>query len=502
MKRRTFLQAAGVLGFGSAVFHGFGLTPTAIAASRFGRSIENLGLEFTSVSASKAPQIINIFLYGGPSELAGNLSNIGDIMANSQNAYDPNFDPDNNNTIVTPNYFWSDAGGTLMEEMISKKQMSIYRTVFRKVDNNRGHGASVTQNLLGNLDQSRPGIGTNLAYIIAKNNPFNKPAEDLVLPIVTLEGDTAVFNNGDASILSQLKPVALNDRLQNPYSRSTNSRLGSDSDGKKEDALEALALETAKENKIFPKVTEAFNKRGQLATKIEEILDPEVVNSRIDEYNAILPEDGQINYANNNFGRRLKAAVSLALENRETMFISLGSGGLGGWDDHSEALEDNGGYRDRMTSLMSAISTAMTHIDAAGDSANGDLYRANAHNIIINVFGDFGRIVNLNDSLGWDHGNNQNFYTFGGKNIRGSNALGKIVGTTERVGKYGQNGQFTEPTKDSYTFEPFAIAASIYKYFGVADPTLLTKSDAFTQGFEAIDESVSGETLKPWPPAA
>jgi uncharacterized protein (DUF1501 family) len=101
--------------------------------------------------------------------------------------------------------------------------------------------------------------------------------------------------------------------------------------------------------------------------------------------------------------------------------------------------------------------------------------------IIINVFGDFGRNVNVNDSKGWDHGNNQNLYTFGGADIP-DRTLGKLVGKTRRIGTAFQNRQFTSPTDDSYQCEPFAIASTLFKYFGVQNPEVLT-------GEPAIDES-------------
>jgi uncharacterized protein (DUF1501 family) len=106
---------------------------------------------------------------------------------------------------------------------------------------------------------------------------------------------------------------------------------------------------------------------------------------------------------------------------------------------------------------------------------------ASADSVVINVFGDFGRNVNLNNSMGWDHGNNQNLYTLGGSGIPGR-ALGKLVGRTHRIGTPFQNRQFTSPTADSYQCEPFSIASTIFKYFGVQNPEVLT-------GEPAIDES-------------
>lgn len=172
---------------------------------------------------------------------------------------------------------------------------------------------------------------------------------------------------------------------------------------------------------------------------------------------------------NSNFGNRLRAAVSLAIGNPDTVFISLGSGGLGGWDDHSGAIED---YVPRMRGLMEALQVAIRH-----------MILEDADNIVINVFGDFGRNVNLNGSMGWDHGNNQNLYTLGGSAIPGR-GLGKLVGKTYRIGTPFENRQFTSPTAGSYQCEPFSIASSIFRYFGVQNPEVLT-------GEPAIDESTN-----------
>jgi uncharacterized protein (DUF1501 family) len=114
---------------------------------------------------------------------------------------------------------------------------------------------------------------------------------------------------------------------------------------------------------------------------------------------------------------------------------------------------------------------------------------ASADNVVINVFGDFGRNVNLNNSMGWDHGNNQNLYTLGGWGIPGR-ALGKLVGRTQRIGTPFQNRQFTSPTADSYQCEPFSIASTLFKYFGVQHPEVLT-------GEPPIDESGPDDEKKP-----
>lgn len=448
MKRRDFLKGMGLGAMGIAageVFRGFPIAHAAPAGFDPSR------VNFSGVSAANLPRYINIFLYGGPSELAGNLTNIADISANSQNVYPGSVLGD-----ITANGFWGSAGGNIMESLIASNDMSIYRTMNRIKDDNKGHGASITQNLLGSLDAQNPGIGTTLAWILENNNPFGKPVTDLLFPIVSFEGESIAFNAGGLQVNTALRPVSLNANLNNPYQRSNS---GAAPNGSARDiSLEDLAAYT---NGIadLPSLTDSFTKRGTFAAELEANLTDAAIEASLGAVG--LPPT---HYPSSNFGQRLRAAVSLSLANPETVFISLGSGGLGGWDDHSQAINS---YSTRMQSLMEAIQAAITHINASTGSI------AHANKIIINVYGDFGRNVNLNNSMGWDHGNNQNLYTFGGKGIAGR-GLGKVVGTTQRIGSPGVNRQFTSPAPGSYQFEPFALASTMYRTFGVTNPEVIT----------------------------
>lgn len=82
MKRRQFIQSAGAFAV-SAV------APSLFTQQHFikqARAAANIN-QANFIVPTRLPQVINIFLYGGPSELAGNLTNIADINANSQNPY-------------------------------------------------------------------------------------------------------------------------------------------------------------------------------------------------------------------------------------------------------------------------------------------------------------------------------------------------------------------------------------------------------------------------------
>ncbi|MGD8992235.1 MAG: DUF1501 domain-containing protein [Desulfobacterales bacterium] len=455
MTRRQFLKVAGIGGLSLTV-------PPMVWKNEVQAALPDT---LNYVAPAMMPQIIHIFLYGGPSELAGNLTNIEEIAANSQNPYPASLDPDNANNDITANNFWGSAGGDIMEQLLANAEMSVYRTINRIKDDSKAHGRSISQNLVGNLDLSNPGIATTLAAVLEKFNPFGKAVDELLLPFVTFEGDSRVFSPGDLDIAPALRPLALDANFNNPYTRSENNFLNAVNDQK----LEDLAQATSNLFPQFEKVNNAFIKRSELADFIESSFNSETIIEEL----PIDPDSGQkIQYPNTNFGNRLRAAVSLAIKNPESLFISLGSGGLGGWDDHSDSLTR---YPGRIQRLMEALQVACRHLTLA--KVNND------NNICINVFGDFGRNVNLNDSSGWDHGNNQNLYTCGGANIP-DRALGKLVGKTQRIGTAFQNRQFTSPTDDSYQCEPFAIASTLFKYFGVQNPEVLT-------GEPAIDESDS-----------
>lgn len=461
MNRRSFLKLAAMSGL-TAIMPPLFLNRNAWAALP-----DTIVYEAPDV----LPTIINIFLYGGPSELAGNLTNFTEINANSQNPYPSDIE-------LTTNDFWVAAGGNIMESLLTSGDLSIYRTVNRIKSDTKGHGLSVTQNLVGNLDVYNPGIATTLAAILeqqARVNPnlFGKPIDELVLPFVSFEGDSKIFNLGDLNPSLVLRPMNLNENFANPYERNQYWYLDGGAGNTNDVALEAMARDVGTLNAPRrAKVEESFVKREELEAYIDEHFNEENVEGSIPE---------GVEYPDNTFGDKLKAAVSLAVNNPDTVFISLGSGGLGGWDDHSGGIDD---YPPRMQGLFDALEAAAKHLRVAYE----DLGVISAGSVVINVFGDFGRNVNLNDSMGWDHGNNQNLYTLGGWGIDGR-VLGKLAGRTQRIGTPFQNRQFTSPTADSYQCEPFSIASTIFKYFGVQNPEVLT-------GEPAIDESGTDDEKK------
>ena len=513
MKRRNFIKSMGALGAivsAPTIFHNEAFIKQAKAAAAIN--------EANFVPPAVLPQVINVFLYGGPSELAGNLTNIDDIHANSQNPYTAatnaggagpeilRFTNDPNGGEITQNGFWFSAGGEAMEDMLASGDLSVYRTINRRKENTRAHRPSILSSQKGNLDiEMSGGIGTTIASVLYANKGMidgssllgGRPLEELVLPFVSFEGESSAFapdsSANSVNLPLQLRGISLDQNFNNPYTRSTGIGNGATIDA----IVNKIAPATSSR---FQKVTDGFTNRESLEGKVnrfstnleDDTLLPVVPDTDPDANPNDPPGSRRLMYPNNNnFTQRVKAAVTLAMQNPDSLYISVG-GGLGGWDDHDNSISK---YETRMTQLMEVLRVAAKHIRLGQRvDENGIPTGVPSDNILINVHGDFGRNVNLNGSMGWDHGNNQNLYTIGGSAVRPVGALGKVVGRTERFGDSNENRQFTRPTSDSYEAEPMSIASTVYSYFGVQNPEVLTKdSDMNPGGDPAIDETVAGE---------
>jgi len=509
MNRRMFLKAL-------AAVSGASIIPQTFSLSSMYRQA-NAGVTYSSLNVTPPavmPQIINIFLYGGPSELAGNLSNITDIEQNSQNKYSDFFPdilvPQTAGGSVTRSGFWGSnssgngtdnglgAGGDDMQFLLDEGHMSVYRTMMKRKNTSQSHRESILMSQKGSLDiDFAPGFGFKLAALISENRTLYEGitslaggttisnVDNLIMPFVSvLDGDTRIFDK-DTSVTVPLlfNGISVNAELGNPFSRpySGDGRANSQSD---EDVFDALVQKTLdQDSRNYAEVLEAFKLRQDLATAmgVYDTADLSVLPA-VSDPNDISANGGgtALAYPDTSIGRSLRAAVTLAVENPGTLFATVG-GAFGGWDDHNNGVDR---YPQRMRNVFDALRVAMMHIKYSHNAAtqiNG-LTRP-TDNIIINVFGDFGRRVNLNSSLGWNHGNNQNFFTLGlngnrpGLRTAAGGDLGKIVGTTVRTGNAGEDGQYTKPANGSYEFEPMSVAANIYKYFGVDYSTPISESN-------------------------
>jgi len=447
MKRRNFLKLS--LLTGSAI-----LAPELIYASKL--DLSRISFSSATYNNNRAQTLI-VYLYGGPSQLAGNLTNLDEIRALSKNDY--NYF----GTITkTANNLWKEAGGSEMEALIGNGDMTIFRTCYSQVReerNNKAHGLCTFQNQKGTFDESAGGIITNIAQILDAQGQIDS---DTLMPFVTMEGESKFYEEGHKALSGYLKPVGINETLSNPYKREGVRRSSyyteeekesapdtyskSDDKGGFDPALTAKMDQLAQQYNRPGKIKDTFTKRGKLSNFIHTVS------------TATTPDLGEDAYPkNSNFAQRIETAIKLLIHNADTKILTLGTGGLGGWDDHNEAKE----YIQRMKDLFAALKSAMAHLRAEGKDQT----------INIMVFAEFGRNVNLNSANGWDHGNLQNLYVLGGKGY--FNHKG-VVGETKIVGTGKANRLFMRPKEGSYWFEPMSIAATLYKIYGIENPEIMT----------------------------
>ena len=436
--RRHFLKGLGALGIASVLPRGL-----------YSADLDYDAIEFDpTIYENNNPQTIIIYLYGGPSELAGNLTNIEEISSKSQNPYP--LGNDRYMKIVEKYGLWGNAGGDAMARMLDTGDLNLFRTCYRTVDNLKAHGECTSQAQRGSDIEGGAGVIANLAAILYRKGVVTEPTgnDDVgkSIPFVTMEGESTFFAEEDLNLNPFLKPVAFGSGSDNPYKR----------DGWYYEKKVLNKENNTTYGNYFDAIAQRFNPEGKIREAFERRVTLERFANEIHELS--LP-DG-IEYPNNTFGNRLKTAMNLLIHNEHTKVVSMGSPGLGGWDDHSNAIDR---YTRRMTDLMESIEMAMAHAKTAGK-----------RNINIVVFGEFGRNVNYNNSLGWDHGNNQNVYWFGGWDYM--NRLG-IVGETEVTG--GGTRIYTRPKNfgkagESYHFQVFSVAATLYRMYGIKNPEILT----------------------------
>jgi len=448
MKRRNFIKLS--VAAGTAL-----LMPSFSSA----KDLDLSEIIFSSgVNNENKAQTIIIYTYGGASQLAGNLSNIDEIKTASQSDYDKYF----GGITLTDNNCWEEAGGTHMEKLIVDGDMTLFRCCYskeREKTNNKAHGVCTVENQKGSFDDNSAGIIANLAQVLEVKGIVT---EESVMPFVTLEGDSKFYLEGRTPLKRFLKPAAISEELDNPYERSRDwisytpeeresAKDGyskKDAEGGFESALSKKMDTLAQQQNQSIKIKNAFEKRAALSDFINEIKTSET------------PELGEDSYPDNHFSETIETAIKVLVKNPDTKVITIGTGGLGGWDDHNDAKR----YVPRTESLFRILVSAIAHIKAEGKEQN----------INIMVFSEFGRNVNLNSALGWDHGNLQNFYVLGGKGYFKHKG---VVGETIVDNPGSINRLYLKPKSNTYQFEPLSIAATLYKIYGIDNPETLTSGN-------------------------
>ena len=244
-------------------------------------------------------------------------------------------------------------------------------------------------------------------------------------------------------MIAPLEPISINENLDNPFSRGWERDYGPQ--------MNSLAQAWNRLKNYSPKITDAFTKRHEMETfidRVDAIPDPSLGSNARGE---------NLNYDDNGFARKLKTAVKIMNYNPSTQVITLGTDGLGGWDDHNDARN----YLNRMTHLFRGLRSAVAHLRQLGKLGT----------INIMVMGDFGRGVNLNSAKGWDHGNLQNLYVVGGKDYF---HVPRLIGQTVLDRSGSANRLYLRPKSGTYWFEPISVASTIYSIYGVTNPGILT----------------------------
>ncbi len=437
MNRRDFLKLSLYAGCSS-------LIPSFPRLAAAG-PLDNVSFNAATYS-NNTPQTIMVFLYGGASELAGNFTNYDQFKDLSQTNYADYFGSSNLQT--TTHGFWNAAAGGIMEELLASGDLNVFRTCFSQVrwnDDNRSHGICVAQNQRGTFNQDAAGIVAKLARVLLQNGIIGSNTN---MPFLTMEGDSGFYARGNLNMIPFIEPISLNENLDNPFSRNWERDYSG--------SMDSLAQARNRALNLSPKMTDAFAKRSEMETFIDalaDIGDPALGTNSHGE---------SLDYEDNSFARKLKTAVKIMNYNQDTRVITLGTGGLGGWDDHNDAKN----YLARMNGLFRALRSAVAHIHQVGKTGR----------INIMVMGDFGRGLNLNSANGWDHGNLQTFYLLGGKDYFHTPG---VVGQTAVNSTGSANRLYSVPKSGTYWFEPLSVAATIYSIYGITNPEVLTDNQPF-----------------------
>ena len=404
-------------------------------------------------------QTVIVFLGGGMSDVVGNIGHLEEIKSKdlSSKKYP--------NTGLTPtkNGFWKEAGGDYLEELLASGQLNLFRTCYQ-TDRVMAHGINQRRYMHGNGVGYDSGIVSTLMHVLNQNDAVS---EDALFTNVAIDGSDyrlIVDNATSHPLPAHLKPISFSRDLSNvyDYKKTADGKvfLG---DTPSTDILNSVdysrrLTELAQRHNHFDALSDTFNRRDVVSRFLDDVINDE------------LP----VTYPATVDGKKMEAAMRILTKNPDTKIVSM-IGGHSGWDDHSDAIKN---HKERAIELFEAVYTAVKHAEAAGKE-----------NINIVLFGDFGRNMNLNSSNGWDHGNNQVVYWFGGKKY--FNRLG-IVGETELEVRIKKARLYSKPVEGSYQFLPYSIASTIYALYGVENPEVLTG------GAPAIDPSQVYSDARPF----
>jgi hypothetical protein len=240
----------------------------------------------------------------------------------------------------------------------------------------------------------------------------------------------------------------------------TNSRhsLGADRFGRRYDLLLQLDADL-REGALLGSAayeTQAFNLAARQL----------VYNDKIDEIFTFDVGERQ-RYGNNAFGNCCIAARNMLRARAGVRFVQIR---LGGWDNHENIWQTNGGHYARCRELDNGVGTLME--DLRGDGLLGET--------LVVVMGEFGRTVGaLNPTRGRDHLLQHAFLVAGG-GVRG----GRAIGSTNSAGSATMEPGWSR----GRDVRPEDVEATIYSALGI-DWTTIRRDDPSGRGFEYVPES-------------
>ncbi len=400
-----------------------------------------LPLDKVEFDGATDAQTLIIYLMGGMGEIIGNMSNFDELVGK-----DAKYTQYLSSFNATSDGFWEEAGGGFIQTMVDSGDATIFRTC-EQTDLLKAHKLNQIRFMRGNDLGYDSGMVTTMLHAL---NRFGAINSDAVMTNVSfVDSNFELLTDGGTSeaLPSYLKPISFGSTMENPFSRKAHFLSWLD-----DSVLDGLSMDINTEevkkggNRLLANF---FEQRERLDSFMQDLATTSLPEG-IDYRSEI---KGSVRYDDFNFGKNIEQAMRILVANPDTKVLSMTTSS---WDDHSNALTL---HKERGYYLFKAVYTAVEHAKKVGKE-----------NINIILFGDFGRNLSINQALGWDHGNNQNFMWFGGrgsvnhKGVLGETALNVVSGS--RI--------FTTPSEKSYRFEPYSIASTFYKLYGIKNPEILT----------------------------
>lgn len=407
-------------------------------------NVNDLQVDATKDTGAK---VLFIWLPGGVADLIGNGQHIDEIKANrlSQIPYGNRINP------TTPNQFWSEAGGNILEELVSGGKTTVFRSVMR--DDVVGKAHLLSQK---SVSYGTPSYGTSNGFTEtmiralelsgALNTNIDAFANTGVGAKVFVN-DSQGFNE---PLKTELGNVTFDGNLSNPFTFKG---------GFYANGVEATIGAIANAS------NEAFNSDSHITEYLKTYKDLGAFVNSVDgvDLGNVERPSGVI--------ESIVSGLKLLLGNESGRVTTVP---YGVWDDHSDAMNLTPA---RATGLFTTIKYCMDVLEALG-----------RNDVLIYMVSEFGRNMSINSANGFDHGSNMCSYWFGGSDF--INHKGVVGSTTINTNE--RYRIFTQPVEVDEHHSPFCEAATLYELVGITNP------EDFTEGYSTIDKNAISKGIRGW----